>query len=76
MRQIAGDFRGFSADGRLAVVQDAGKVLGLVETETGRTLARLEAPTSIDVGMGGVQPRWLAPGCHDATNLLACTSGT
>jgi WD40 repeat protein/Flp pilus assembly protein TadD len=34
----------FSPDGRLMVVQDASKVLRLVETETGRTLARLESP--------------------------------
>ena len=34
----------FSPDGRLGVVQDASKVLGLVEIATGRTLARLESP--------------------------------
>ena len=34
----------FSPDGRLIVVQDASKVIRLVETETGRTLARLESP--------------------------------
>ena len=34
----------FSPDGRLGIVQDTSKVLGLVEIETGRTLARLESP--------------------------------
>jgi eukaryotic-like serine/threonine-protein kinase len=34
----------FSPDGRLLVVQDASKVIRLVETETSRTLARLESP--------------------------------
>ena len=43
-RQIGGEGRCFSPDGRLVVVQDASKVLRLVETETGRTLARLESP--------------------------------
>ncbi|MGA9924558.1 MAG: tetratricopeptide repeat protein, partial [Isosphaeraceae bacterium] len=33
-----------SPDGRLGIVQDTSKVLGLVEIETGRTLARLESP--------------------------------
>ncbi len=40
-----GDIGGcFSPDGRLIVVHDASKVIRLVETETGRTLARLESP--------------------------------
>jgi serine/threonine protein kinase/WD40 repeat protein len=34
----------FSPDGRQLVVQDVSKVIRLVETETGRTLARLESP--------------------------------
>jgi WD40 repeat protein len=34
----------FSPDGRQLVVQDASKVIRLVETATGRTLARLESP--------------------------------
>jgi tetratricopeptide (TPR) repeat protein len=34
----------FSPDGRLLLVQDASKVLRLVETATGRTLAGLESP--------------------------------
>ena len=44
MRRI-GDAAGcFSPDGRLVVVQEANQVIRLVETETGRTLARLESP--------------------------------
>ena len=43
-RRIGGEGHCFSPDGRLLVVQDANKVLRLVETETGRTLARLESP--------------------------------
>jgi serine/threonine protein kinase/WD40 repeat protein/tetratricopeptide (TPR) repeat protein len=35
---------GFSADGRMIVAVDARHALHLVETETGRTLARLESP--------------------------------
>jgi serine/threonine protein kinase/WD40 repeat protein len=34
----------FSPDGRLVVVQDASRIIRLVETETGRTLAQLESP--------------------------------
>jgi hypothetical protein len=43
-RQIGGDGHCFSADGHFLVVQDASKVLRLVEPETGRTIARLESP--------------------------------
>jgi tetratricopeptide (TPR) repeat protein len=43
-RRIDGGGLSFSPDGRLVVVQDASKVLRLVETETGRTLAQLESP--------------------------------
>jgi eukaryotic-like serine/threonine-protein kinase len=43
-RRIGGSGGGFSPDGRLVVVQEASKVIRLVETETGRTLARLESP--------------------------------
>ena len=43
-RQIGGVGGCFSPDGRLMVVQDASRVIRLVETETGRTLARLESP--------------------------------
>ncbi len=43
-RQIGGHGYDFSPDGRLMVVQDDSKIFRLVETETGRTLARLESP--------------------------------
>jgi tetratricopeptide (TPR) repeat protein len=43
-RQLDGDGLCFSPDGRVLVVQDASKILHLVETETGRTLAQLESP--------------------------------
>jgi tetratricopeptide (TPR) repeat protein len=48
-RRIGGYGHGFSPDGRLLVVQDANLVLRLVETETGRTLARLESPDQCGV---------------------------
>jgi serine/threonine protein kinase/WD40 repeat protein len=43
-QKIGGSARCFSPDGRLVVTMDSNRVLGLVETETGRTLARLESP--------------------------------
>jgi serine/threonine protein kinase/WD40 repeat protein len=44
-RQFRGlGFRCFSPDSRLLVAQDSSRILHLVETETGRTLARLESP--------------------------------
>jgi WD40 repeat protein len=43
-RKLGGLGYCFSPDGRLVVVQDANKVIRLVETETGRTVARLESP--------------------------------
>ena len=56
LRQIEGGFRCFSPDGRLAIVQDTGKVLRLVEIETGRTLARLESPDQHDVAWATFSP--------------------
>jgi hypothetical protein len=44
VRQMGGSGLCFSPDGRLSVVLDASRVLRLVETGTGRTLARLESP--------------------------------
>jgi serine/threonine protein kinase/WD40 repeat protein len=43
-RRIEGEGLCFSADGRQLIVRDANNVLVLMETETGRTLARLESP--------------------------------
>jgi WD40 repeat protein/tetratricopeptide (TPR) repeat protein len=48
-RQFSGAGLCFSPDSRLLVVQDASKVLQLVETETFRRLARLESPDSCAV---------------------------
>jgi WD40 repeat protein/tetratricopeptide (TPR) repeat protein len=42
--QIGGFGLCFAADGRQVLVQDANKIVRLVETETGRTLARFESP--------------------------------
>ena len=44
VRRIGDQAGCFSPDGRLLVVQEANKLIRLVETETGRTLARLESP--------------------------------
>jgi tetratricopeptide (TPR) repeat protein len=46
----------FSPDGRLVVVQDASRILRLVETETGRTLARLESPDLCAVQSAAFSP--------------------
>jgi WD40 repeat protein len=48
-RQIRGLGFCFSPDGRLLAVMDARKVIHLVETESGRTVARLESPDSRDI---------------------------
>ncbi len=52
--RTSGEGYDFSPDGRLLVVQDANNVLRLVETETGRTVARLETPDSCAVAQEGV----------------------
>jgi WD40 repeat protein len=43
-QKIGGEGLCFSTDGRQVVVQDSSRVIRLVETETGRALARLESP--------------------------------
>ncbi len=55
-RQIGGEGRCFSPDGRLLVVQDATKVIRLVEIETGRTVARLESPDLCEVYAASFSP--------------------
>lgn len=55
-RQIGGYGCCFSPDGRLLVVQDASKVIRLVEIESGRTLARFESPDSCDVARATFSP--------------------
>ncbi len=61
-----GDTAGcFSPDGRLVVVQEANKMIRLVETETGRTLARLESPD-----LCPIQPTF----SPDGSRLVAITN--
>ena len=55
-RQIAGKGLCFTPDGRYLLVQDASKVLLLVETESGRTVARLESPDSSDAAWATFSP--------------------
>ncbi len=55
-QKIGGVGRCFSPDGRLLVVQDASMTLRLVETETGRTLARLDSPDSCEVNWATFSP--------------------
>jgi serine/threonine protein kinase/WD40 repeat protein len=54
--RIGGHIRGFSSDGRLMVVYDTSRVLRIVETETGRTLTRLESPDSCNVSWAIFSP--------------------
>ena len=55
-RQIAGEGFGFSPDGRYLLVQDASKILRLVEAKSGRTVARLESPDSCGGAMAAFSP--------------------
>ena len=55
-RRIGGIGLCFAPDGRSLVVQDANKVIRLVETETGRTLARFESPDLCTVGWATFSP--------------------
>jgi hypothetical protein len=55
-RQIGGEGLCFSPDGHLVVVQDANKVLRLVEAGTGLTRARLESPDLCAVGGANFTP--------------------
>ena len=48
--RIGGVGLGFTPDGRHLLVQDASKVLRMVDTETGRTVARLESPDLCGLG--------------------------
>ena len=63
-RIIGGEGRCFSPDGRLLVVTDQDKALRLVETGSGRTVARLRrAPDYADIATSEiVHPRRCAPG--------------
>ncbi len=53
---IGGEGRCFSPDGRLVVMVDASRAIRLVETESGRTLARLESPDSCSVTWATFSP--------------------
>jgi hypothetical protein len=55
-RQIGGTGLCFSRDGRLVVVQDANKVLRLVEVGSGETVARLESPDLCRCGSATFSP--------------------
>jgi serine/threonine protein kinase/WD40 repeat protein/tetratricopeptide (TPR) repeat protein len=55
-RQIGDKGLCFSPDGRQLLVQDASRALRLVETETGRTLARLESPDLCTAGFAVFSP--------------------
>jgi WD40 repeat protein len=55
-QQIGGWRMGFSPDGRLLAVQDASKLIRLVETQTGHTLARFESPELYAAGSATFTP--------------------
>jgi serine/threonine protein kinase/WD40 repeat protein/tetratricopeptide (TPR) repeat protein len=57
----------FSPDGRLTAIGDIFNIIRLVETSTGREVARLTGP----------EPMWYAPACFtpDGTRLIASCSG-
>ena len=54
--QLGGQALGFSPDSRMVVIVDASKVFRLVETDTARTVARLESPDSFDPIAATVSP--------------------
>jgi eukaryotic-like serine/threonine-protein kinase len=64
-RQIGGFGLGFTPDGKLLAVQDANRVIRLVESQTGRTVARLESPD----GCGA----WAATFTPDGSRLVVST---
>jgi hypothetical protein len=64
-QQIGGAGKCFSPDGHLVAVQDANRAIRLVETETGRTLGRLESPDLCDV--------WWATFSPDGSRLVVTT---
>jgi hypothetical protein len=65
-RQIGGQGRCFSPDGHQLLVQDADMTIRLVETETGRTLARFESPDLCTVASATFSP--------DGTRLVVSTN--
>jgi eukaryotic-like serine/threonine-protein kinase len=65
-REIVGKGLCFSPDGRYLVVEDASKVLLLVETESGRTVARFQRPDSFAEAIATFSP--------DGSRLVATTN--
>jgi serine/threonine protein kinase/WD40 repeat protein/Flp pilus assembly protein TadD len=55
-RRIGGTGFCFSSDGRMLAVQDASRIILLVEPETGRTLAQLESPDLCSVAAATFSP--------------------
>jgi eukaryotic-like serine/threonine-protein kinase len=55
-RRIGGVGRCFSPDGRLVVVVETTRAIRLAETESGRTVARLESPDLCEVVAAGFSP--------------------
>jgi WD40 repeat protein/tetratricopeptide (TPR) repeat protein len=65
-REIDGTGYCFSADGALFVLQDSSRKIHLIETETGRSLARLESPDLCSI--------WSATFSSDGTRLVVTTN--
>jgi tetratricopeptide (TPR) repeat protein len=55
-RELGGTGLCFSPDSRLVAIEDASKIIRLVEAETGRVIARLESPDSPLVKFGTFSP--------------------
>jgi WD40 repeat protein len=64
--KFGGEGKCFFPDGRLLVVQDASRIIRLVETETGRTVARLESPDLCDMREATFSP--------DGSRLVSTTN--
>ena len=64
-RRIGGNGLGFAPDGNLVAVQDANRVIRLVASQTGRTVARLESPDECGV--------WSAAFSPDGSRLVVST---
>ena len=72
VREIGGMGLSFAPDGRSLVVQDPDRALRIVETATGRTLARLEAPQPFAAGYAAFSPdgTFLAMSTNDGPAVL------
>jgi WD40 repeat protein len=67
-RFVDGGYFAFSPDSRLLAISDVFSMIRLVETTTGREVARLTGP----------EPKWYRPACFtpDGTRLIATGSGS